>query len=91
MKTIILQVDGGHICAFEYTRESMIALVGLLVKENEINTILDEAPPSDLLDRSVDEIESWIWECGPVGRTGGNLVNFLEVQGTDQLKKMSFP
>ena len=90
MKVIILQIDGGHVLAFEYTRKSMIALVGLLVEGNEINTILQEVPPTDLLDRSAAEIESWICEHGPVSRCGGNLVNFLEVQGLDQQKGMSF-
>ena len=80
MKTIILNVDGDHVLAFEHTRELMIALVELLVKGNKINTILDEDPPADLLDRSTDDIESWICEHGPVDRSGGNLVNFLEVR-----------
>ena len=80
MKLIIIYDGCEHIHAYVCSLPNLRRLVNFLVEQNKFNTILEEDPPNDLLSRTEEEIEAWIEEYGPVGRSRANRVNFVEVE-----------
>ena len=79
MKIIIICDNNGHLHAYVNSYINLKRLVNFLVEQNKINTVLERDPPEDLLSRTEEEIEAWIEEYGPVGRSRANRVNFVEV------------
>ncbi len=83
MKVIIIQDSDGHVQAFEYSLSNLFSLLRWLLKENKMNTILENEDEAKalLVNSSTTEssIENWVLFNGPTGRSGGNIVNIVTV------------
>jgi uncharacterized protein with von Willebrand factor type A (vWA) domain len=75
MKIICICDEYGHLNAYEYNLENIKIVAQTLSKTER----LDEEIPSDISD-TVEAYEEFLTENGPVGRSGGNILDFLEVE-----------
>jgi len=79
MKLICGCDDNGHLFACEYNFENIKIIAQALSKTGR----LEEEIPSDISD-TVEAYEEFLLENGPVGRCGGNILDFLEVENLPQ-------
>lgn len=75
MKIITIMDSDGHVGALEYNVPNMQAVIKALSAAGML-----EAEPPVLA--TAEEYEEFIWDNGPVGRSGGNVLDFVEVVPT---------
>jgi len=78
MKIICGCDNDGHLFACEYSFENIKIIAKALSATGRLEEI-----PSDISD-TVEAYEEFITENGPVGRSGGNILDFLEVENLPQ-------
>jgi hypothetical protein len=79
MKIIVVCDDYGHLNAYNYTLENIKAIAQALLTTGR----LEEEIPSDISD-TVEAYEEFIQENGIVGRSGGNILDFVEIDDIPQ-------
>lgn len=84
-KVIIINDTDGHAHAIEYSDDSMRWLLQAVLDADAVNSVLDDPDQARALLKSfapAAEIEEFLWEQGPVDRSGGGKLYFVELQAT---------
>lgn len=92
-KVIVVLDNDGHVGVWPQTLSNMKKLLYAVLEGNDFNTILDDPDKGHKLIQkkgvTLQQIEDYLNQDGPTGRSRGNLINFVSL-GKDKIEASLF-